>query len=220
MIALLKKNSAFFIPYSVFVLCGGVLLLCFTKHSIALYVNSYHCTTADFFFKYWTLIGLGWLMVPVGLVLLFVRLRYFIIASLSFIIAFLVNDTIKQIVGAPRPIEMFSQLHQDLYLIPGVEVNHWNSFPSGHTVIAFALLSSLALFTTSKTMKFVFFITAFLVAYSRMYLSQHFLIDVYVASFIGVCSTLLSYRLGTNLSWLNKFSAMDKPVIHLKKTEQ
>lgn len=219
MIALLKKNSAFFIPYFLFLLSAGIALIACSKTDIALFINRYHASAADTFFKYVTLLGLGWLMLPVGLTLLFVRLRYVIIAIVTFLISFAINDSIKQLAGMPRPHQVFADLHQTLYFVPGVDIYDWNSFPSGHAATAFALFSAMALFSKKPVIKLMFFIAAFLVAYSRMYLSEHFLVDVYVASIIGVASTLFSYYLGTNWAWFNKFSArMDKPAILLRKT--
>jgi membrane-associated phospholipid phosphatase len=216
MLSLLKSNSAFFIPYSIFLLCGGVFLICLSKTDIAMHINGCHNVVADSFFKYYTNVGLGWLILPVVFMLAFVRLRYVIIAFVSFLITFIINDTLKQIAGTPRPVEVFAQLHQSLYLVSGVDLYYWNSFPSGHTAIAFSLFLVLALCYRSKILKFLFFIMAFLVAYSRMYLSEHFLADVYVASIIGVTVTLFSYSMGINLAWLNKFVAMDKPLINLR----
>src|SRR5581483_4310845 len=131
-------------------------------------------------------IGLGIMIVPVIIVLLFVRLRYVIIIAIAFLTTVIINDTIKFAIGAPRPAEVFGQLHQSLYFVPGVEENHWNSFPSGHSAIAFCMFSALTLFVEKPVLKFLFFTIAFLVAYSRMYLSEHFLVDVYVGSFVGV----------------------------------
>jgi membrane-associated phospholipid phosphatase len=60
----------------------------------------------------------------------------------------------------------------------------------------------------------VFFLLAVLAAYSRVHLSQHWLIDVYVGSIIGVCFSILVFivfystnkwpHLNTNLSTLLK----------------
>jgi len=216
--SLLKNNSAFFIPYFVFLLCGGAILLCAGKTDIALYINNWHCTIADTFFKYYTNVGLGWLIVPVLFILAFVRLRYMIIALAGFLITFIINDSIKSIVGSPRPVEVFTKLHQSLYFVSGVDIYHWNSFPSGHTAIAFSSFSMLALCFDNKLLKFLFFVMAFLVAFSRMYLSEHFLLDVYVASIIGVSATLLIYNWGMKLVWLNKFAAMDRPLINLRSS--
>ena len=218
MLSLLKGNSAFLIPYSIFLLCGGVILLCFSKTDIALFINNHHNTLSDSFFKYYTNVGLGWLILPVVFILAFVRLRYVIIAFAAFVLTFIINDAIKSIVGAPRPVEVFTQLHQSLYFVSGVDIYHWNSFPSGHTAIAFSSFSVLALCYNNKLLKFLFFVMAFLVAYSRMYLSEHFLVDVYVASIIGTSVTLFCYQMGMNIPWLNKFVAMDRPLIKLRSS--
>jgi membrane-associated phospholipid phosphatase len=217
MISLVKKNSAFFIPYFIFLLIGGAALILGSKTGIHLYINKYHYSSADIFFKYWTDIGLGWLIIPVVAVLCFTKLRYVIIAVICFIVSFLINDTIKKLVDSPRPSEVFSELHQSIYTVPGVEMYGWNSFPSGHTATAFCLLSLLALITTKNYLKFTLFVMALLVAYSRMYLSEHFLIDVYVASIIGVGTTLIFYYVGMKASWLKKNPVMDEPLIKTSK---
>lgn len=217
MLALVKKNAAFFIPYSIFLLGAGIILIAEPKTSIHLFINGYHCSTADTFFKYWTLVGLGWLILPVLFILAFVRLRYVIMAAGAFLIAVIINDTLKFAVGAPRPAEVFQQLHQTLYFVPGVDIYHWNSFPSGHSAISFCLFCVLALISSKKALKFILFLLPLLVAYSRMYLSEHFLIDVYVGSFVGVISAMASYRLSLTMAWINKLPVMDKPVITLRR---
>ena len=63
MFSLLKKNSAFFIPYLLFLLIGGIILIAYGKVDIALFINGYHCPIADLFFQYWTSIGLGYLVI-------------------------------------------------------------------------------------------------------------------------------------------------------------
>lgn len=185
----------------------------FTKPEIHLFVNRYNSPASDFLFKYWTLIGLGWLIIPVVLGLSFVRLRFVILSIIGFLLSAIINDTIKQIASAPRPLEYFSELHQTLYLVPGVVVYHWNSFPSGHSATAFCLFCILALVARRNISKFICFIIALLVAYSRMYLSEHFLEDVYAGSIVGVLSALTAYSIGMNMKWLNRFPAMDKPLL-------
>jgi len=215
MVLPVKKNSAFFVPYFIFLLLGGIILIVKSETSIELFINSYHSPATDFFFKYWTLIGLGWLILPVALSLCFVRLRYVIMAAAAFLLTVIINDSLKFAVGAPRPAEVFARLHHTLYFVPGVTMDYWNSFPSGHSAVSFCLFCLLALIVSRKSLKFIFFMAAFTVAYSRMYLSEHFLIDVYTGSIIGVISAFICYRTLFNLPWLNKFSKIDKPVINL-----
>ena len=211
----IKVNSAFFVPYSLFLLAGSAVLVLFGKTDIHLFINIHHAILFDYFFRYWTLIGLGWLIFPVVFWLSFIRLRYVIIAVAAFIISAAINDTIKQIVNAPRPAEYFGELHRSLYLIPGVTVYHWDSFPSGHSTTAFCLFCMAALVARSNLWKATWFVVALLVAYSRMYLSEHFLIDVYTGSIVGVLSTVICYNMAMKMHWLDKFPAMDKPLFRL-----
>jgi membrane-associated phospholipid phosphatase len=219
MFTLYKNNSAFFIPYFVFLLAGAVTLLLWSKPEIHHYINRYHTPAFDTFFKYYTNIGLGWLIIPVALTLSFVRLRYVIISLIGFLMVFIINDSIKQLAATPRPIEVFSDLHQSLYLVPGVEMYSQNSFPSGHSAMAFCLFCIVAFVAPGKLLKFTCFVSAILVAYSRMYLSLHFLIDVYFGSLVGVICAIAAYSAGMKLVWLNKFSRMDKPLINLHKAK-
>ncbi|MBS1563115.1 MAG: phosphatase PAP2 family protein, partial [Bacteroidetes bacterium] len=68
-----------------------------------------------------------------------------------------------------------------------------NSFPSGHTTSAFALATILALHATKKGWGVFFLLLAVGVAYSRIYLGQHFLPDVTMGAILGTVSGLLVY---------------------------
>lgn len=217
MYSLLKKNRAFFIPYFIFLLIGGVVLLLYNKISISLYINYYHSPAADFIFKNVTLIGLGYTIIPVVLILLFIRFRYALISLTAFFLAVIINDSLKSIFHTPRPVTVFSQMHQTLYLVPNVEIDAWNSFPSGHTATGFCIFCVLALYAKNNFTKATCFAVAFLIAYSRMYLSEHFLIDVYAASIIGMVSALVIYKWMMSEKMFTKFGGIDKPLIRTKK---
>jgi membrane-associated phospholipid phosphatase len=69
------------------------------------------------------------------------------------------------------------------------------SFPSGHATSAFAIFLAVALISGNRYVKVLCFIFACLVAFSRVYLSQHFLIDIIAGSMIGCIGTLAVYEL-------------------------
>ena len=104
-----------------------------------------------------------------------------------------------------RPKKFFEGIH-DLYFVPGVDNYLYNSFPSGHSTCAFALYFALSLILDNKIIKSICFTIALLVAYSRVYLSQHFFEDVYAGSLIGVVTTIIIfYLLGKiNKAWMEK----------------
>jgi len=104
-----------------------------------------------------------------------------------------------------RPKKFFEGIH-DLYFVPGTNNYLYNSFPSGHATCAFSLYFSLALIIDDKRYKFILFAIAFLVGYSRIYLSQHFLQDVYAGSLIGVVVSILLFKWISNAKkpWLER----------------
>jgi len=216
MFSLLKKNTAFFIPYFLCLLAGGVILCLWSKTDIHLYINSYHSPIADLFFSNWTTLGLGILIIPVAFVLAFIRLRYMIISILGFALSGGLNDILKAVFRADRPAKVFEQLHQSLYFAPNVQIYSDNSFPSGHTATGFCMFCLLALYTKNNSIKFLYFLIALLIGYSRMYLSEHFLRDVYAGSIVGVGSALFIYIWVSNSPMFNKFAErLDKPLINL-----
>jgi membrane-associated phospholipid phosphatase len=68
------------------------------------------------------------------------------------------------------------------------------SFPSGHTTAAFSMMFFLSLIIPNKYAKILFAIFAAFMGLSRVYLVQHFLIDVIAGSIVGILSTLFIYK--------------------------
>jgi membrane-associated phospholipid phosphatase len=216
MLSLFKKNTAFFIPYFIFLLAGGIVLLLWSKTDIHLYINRHNGPVADLFFSNWSNLGLGLMLIPVVFILAFIRLRYMLISIIGFCIMGAILEPLKLLFHAPRPLTVFTGLNQSLYLVPGVKMLSWYSFPSGHTATGFCIFCLLAFYTKSNPLKLFYFITALLIAYARMYLSEHFLQDVYAGSIIGVGSAILAYTWVMNAKMFNKFAErLDKPLISI-----
>lgn len=66
-------------------------------------------------------------------------------------------------------------------------VLRFSSFPSGHTVSAFALAALLA--DKYPVLALIFYFTAFLVGVSRIYVGAHYPLDVLAGSLVGVGCT-------------------------------
>ena len=128
------------------------------------------------------------------IILLTVSYRSALIVSISNIIASLLTQLLKRAVfdDYVRPKKFFEGVY-DLYFVPGVDNHLYYSFPSGHTTCAFSLYFALALLVNNKLYKFLLFIIALLVGYSRVYLSQHFFMDIYAGSIIGVGITYVVF---------------------------
>jgi len=188
----MKKYSAFYIPYLLFVLMLVILIGCNEKANLHLWIISFNSPAADVFFRYYTFVG-DWIPYAVVGGLLFYRYRMALFVLVSQLATGLVSILIKQTWNEPRPILYFKQNFPDIQLhqILGEHMHSSHSFPSGHTITAFAFFLALAFFTKRPAIHFLYFVLAVLVGYSRIYLSQHFAIDVLAGSFVGVSVTVL-----------------------------
>ena len=195
---ILKNNYFFFLPYLLFLIISIILLSVYSKADIHIAINKMSNVFLDKFFIVTTYLGDGILIGVLLLALLFVKYRYFIITSISALTTLGIIHFLKQQLATMRPVAYFNHIYTGeykLYLIENYNIHEKYSFPSGHTTTAFSIFIILALITNPKykILKFVYFVIALLVGYSRMYLSQHFLIDVVAGSIIGVLISLLSY---------------------------
>lgn len=193
MLKILTNNRLFFIIFFVWVILGAVLQLLFTPTEIMFWINQHHNSLSDSFFRYITLFGEDTIWLGVFLYFAFKKyvkgiennqaIKVLLISWLSKV---LVSVSLKNIFNYPRPIEVYQHSGQAIHLVDGVTMHHWQSFPSGHTMTAFAF-ACVCLFVQKKTSPAIIaLLLAMLVGYSRMYLFQHFPRDVFAGSVLGV----------------------------------
>jgi len=200
----MKRYYAFYFPYLVFVIVFTVLIMCNEKADLHLWLTSFNCPFGDVFFHYYTYIG-DWVPFVVVAGLLFYRYKIALFVLISQLASGLVSIIIKQTWNEPRPILYFKEYFPkiQLHYISGEHMNYAHSFPSGHTITAFAFFLALSFFTKRPGLHFLYFVAALFVGYSRIYLSQHFAIDILAGSIIGVSvTTLCKYYLDkTTVKW-------------------
>lgn len=172
----------------------GVIQLVFSQEELILWINRQHTPWADALFQYLTWLGDGAFFFLICLVFVFYNRR---IAMLLFVANFASGalvQVLKRVVfpDAWRPFKVLGEKHL-IHQVEGVELLMDNSFPSGHTASAFTMCCMLSLFLPDKRWAYLLFGTAVLVGFSRNYLFQHFLIDVYAGSAIGVLTALLVF---------------------------
>lgn len=184
---LLRTNWPFVLPFGVLLFGLGVYQILYRQGIILLEINRYYSFQADVFFKYFTHLGDGAFCISIGILLLFWSRAKGILILLSYAVSGILAQLIKNFgfPKEPRPAEYFSKMMNSLHTVSGVELSHWNSFPSGHTTSAFAFFALIAVWVKHPVLKFLCLLCAVTVAFSRMYLLQHFLVDVYVGSLLG-----------------------------------
>lgn len=150
----------------------------------------------DHFFKLVTHLGDGLFAILIAVITLFFNVKKSLYILFSYIFASLTTSIIKNYIyiDTCRPSFAFEFfVREPLKLVEGVEMNIFNSFPSGHSTSAFAVFISLMFLSDNFFMKLLWLLIAFLAAYSRTYLSQHWLVDIYFGSLIGFSFSILFY---------------------------
>ena len=202
----MKKNSAykhvlpFLVPTLVLALVLGIALLITPKAELHLALCQPHTTGLDTIIPIITNL-VDWLPYLCVILLLFDRVGWATFLASNLLLSTVIVQPIKHIVCAPRPLTWFAENMPDvtLPLVEGVRMNHWLSFPSGHTTTFFVLFYSLSIIlcaenvTGKMILSFLCFLCASFGAYTRIYLSQHFALDIFAGILIALFSTLSLY---------------------------
>ncbi len=192
------RSQRYFLILYAFVLVGAsIFQLLYRQGSIILWVNQHHSPALDVFFKYATHLGDGRFCVAVGLLILIRSKKKGIEALVIYAMSGLIAQLLKFIFDTPRPSVYFEGMMQYVHTVSGIELLTAHSFPSGHTASAFALYTWFATWTKNPILQTLWLVPAVVVGYSRMYLFQHFPIDVYVGSMLGVLIVFL-FQLKSN----------------------
>ncbi|MBQ7631297.1 MAG: phosphatase PAP2 family protein [Paludibacteraceae bacterium] len=204
------RNNAIFIGLSLtLIIVLGLALLFIPKGELHLLLCDHHTPAGDTFFRYYTQVAEWFPYVICVAILLFGCVGNGVFASAAMVGSALVTQLFKHLINAPRPLTWFAENYPDisLPLTEGVRMNYWLSFPSGHTTSFFALFFVLSIIYTRKPretryhrmtsaiLQIVLFILATLGGYSRIYLSQHFAMDVFGGIIVGLTISALLYCL-------------------------
>ncbi|MCW5897888.1 MAG: phosphatase PAP2 family protein [Flavobacteriales bacterium] len=159
-------------------------------------INAHHAPWSDLFFRYATHLADGLVPTVLAVVLLFLRdVRSFLMMGLGCGISAIVVQALKHLVfGAHhRPAGRHAEL-DGIRWLEGVDLHHHFSFPSGHATAAFAMCLALAVIVARPRWGVVLAAVASVLAFSRVYISQHFTEDVLAGAALGGISAWLVYR--------------------------
>lgn len=213
---LIRLVSLYVIPYLLLLTAILVMMYIYPKPELHLMLNSFHSGVLDYFFKFYTLMAEWPLYVLAFLPSLWKRNKMTLFFAMCELTGGTILQILKHTISNPRPVSVFED-YPDLVLplVQGVDMHHSNSFPSGHAstffmfctcsviVLAYFFSRNDALKTLRNRILFDVALVALLVlaamgAYSRVYLSQHFLSDVCVGSIIGFTTPFLMFWLCRN----------------------
>jgi membrane-associated phospholipid phosphatase len=196
----IKCLLPFLVPTLVLALILGVILMIVPKAELHLSLSQPHTPCLDTIVPIITNL-VDWLPYLIVLILLFYHAGWATFLASNLLLSTIIVQPIKHIVNAPRPITWFTENYPDvsLTLVEGVKMNEWNSFPSGHTTTFFVLFFTLSIILCTENIKgknilaFICFLCASLGAYTRIYLSQHFALDIFAGIWVAIVSTLILY---------------------------
>jgi membrane-associated phospholipid phosphatase len=203
---LIWDNKEFIIPFFVVSVLSSFVICAMGNHGLFLFVNKYYSDSADTFFLFITNFGDAIIAVLLVILLLWISVREaltFLIITLllAIIITWLKNSVFPEL---DRPAEVFKS-SQILRLVEGYHPPGLCTFPSGHAATVFSIGLYLSILIKNRYTKFILFLIAFIVGYSRVYLSAHFPADILGGAVIAVPITIYCYLLGRRIenSWID-----------------
>ena len=167
-------------------------------------INSFHSSEADFLFKIIT--SGAEITIPILFLGYLIWKKSDLLKSyvISYIFSTVIIQFLKLIVfkDALRPLSYFKGQAHAWHLVQNLLINEYNSLPSGHTSAAWFMCFWISLAAKKPWISLLMVFYAILVAYSRVYLFQHFPVDTAVGAMIGTGVSLLVYCLNISKSEL------------------
>ncbi len=134
-------------------------------------------------------LGLIWIIMSLIMICFKKTRKVGILALLAMAVgALFTNVMIKPFIARPRPDLVVDGL------LPLLTPPDPNSFPSGHTTAAFAMLYICDKAFPYKWVRPIIFVAALLMAYSRLYVGVHFTTDVLAGAIVGTFSGFLVWQ--------------------------
>lgn len=191
------ENKWFAVPVLIFLVACIVLLYIVPYGNEILFFNNWRQEPYNSIFRLCTALGEGFVYGALAVAAIRWRYRFSLLIVLLGMLILPVGYLLKDRIGIERPKTFFE--HQGVYekviVVPEVELNSGRtSFPSGHTMSAFALYSMLTLIMGRRYVKWglLFALFAILVGISRIFLVQHFLADIFAGAIAGLlCAQIL-----------------------------
>lgn len=189
-----KAFLGIFIFYEV---VGWLFVSCYQRLEQLQLINGNHSPLADLAFQ--ALTSTAEVVLPILFLLYLFRFQkaYALPYVYSYALSTGLIQGLKHFVftDSLRPLAYFASTGLKWHLIPGLLISEFNSMPSGHTGAAFFMFFWVAVLLRRFGWGLLAGIIAVGVAYSRVYLFQHFPVDTLVGAAIGVGSSALFYSI-------------------------
>lgn len=165
----------------------------YSRETVFLWFNRDLGIIGDVTFDTFSYLAEGWQWIPYFIILFGRFKKDAVFILLNFLISTLLTQIPKNLIWSRVSRPMASGISHDLiHTVKGIEMHLWSSFPSGHTATAFTIFLVTVYFFPKKSVLFIGAIYAVACGYSRVYLGQHFPLDVAGGIIVAVLSIILS----------------------------
>ena len=204
----LQEYKGLYATWLIIVAIGALWAVVHDRGDAIRSLNTYYSPfTVQFFTLFTRVAEWSGFVIPFIYLLLFRTIRQQIGYALVGLLVLIFVTVLKEYVfsSAIRPISFFEQMGIDIANKPDVTLNRKHSFPSGHTTAGFAYFFYLALATRREYLRYGFLFVAICIGISRVFLIQHFMIDVLAGSVLGVSiASFIYYFVVDQKVWGNK----------------
>lgn len=219
-----NEHRWFLLPFVIFYFGCSILLIQTSVGDVFTKVNEAVTPSGVLIFKFITQLGEEIPYLLMGLIsFLYISPRKTISLALTGLLTGIVSYSLKVYFAHPRPYLYYrdQQLLDFFFLPENVDVHSaLTSFPSGHTMSAFALYASISfLFLSKNKLASLALFIAIAVGFSRIYLFQHFLKDVFFGAILGVLVAILVSFLDSN-NYFTKVRKWNQPFLTKKESNK
>jgi membrane-associated phospholipid phosphatase len=190
MLSIIEKNKNYFALYLLFFIVLFIYQISFYQTDALFFFSNHRSPFSNTIFLFITRLGEEFVFLFLTLWFLYKKDRKTALKiGVTGLSVLIISIILKYIFSHPRPITFLEEqgVLQKFNIVNGYILRGTNSFPSGHTMAAFALYSVVAMhFFEKKSLKIACLMIAILVGVSRVYLGAHFPEDVLLGSAMGV----------------------------------
>ena len=172
----------------------------YSRETVFLGLNKDLGQVGDILFYYISYLAEGWIWIPYFMLLFGWYKKDALFILLNFLISTLLTQIPKNFIWNSVSRPMGSGISQDqFHRVEGVDMHLWNSFPSGHTATAFTIFFVTVYFFPKIEVLLIGGIYAVACGYSRIYLAQHFPLDVAGGIMVAILTIILSIYINNKI---------------------
>ncbi len=165
----------------------------FGRETLFLFLNADFGKIGDYVFDFFSDMAEGSRWIPYFIIFYGFHKKDAVFILLNFLISTLLTQIPKNFIWDTVSRPMASGIPQDqIHRVDGVVMHMWNSFPSGHTATAFTFFLVTVYFFPKNSVLIMGAIYAIACGYSRVYLAQHFPLDVAGGIVVAIITVITS----------------------------